>query len=200
MKIANFYNLGLALSVVQWVFGWWTVAHMPAASEAEDAEGLTYRSFLNLTSSGALYSSVGWVLLIIMARWKRADPQPRRAGTHFRVILIYTFYRIFIAMLGGINKPTPEFTELLIHCVLGGFGSFTCTPLGVLVFLPVVEILIGLSAAFMVRHRALARHGKEKVEVPPPPPKFAAAWTLGEVMELDHTPALPAEGTIELKV
>ncbi|KAJ7319304.1 hypothetical protein DFH08DRAFT_390398 [Mycena albidolilacea] len=63
MKIANFYNLGLALSAVQWVFGWWTVAHMPAASEAKDAEGLTYRSFLNLTSSGALYSSVGWVLL-----------------------------------------------------------------------------------------------------------------------------------------
>ncbi|KAF7344124.1 hypothetical protein MVEN_01702200 [Mycena venus] len=184
MKIANFYNLGLALSVVQWVFGWWTVAHMPAASEVKYAEGLTYRSFLNLTSNGALYSSVGWVFLIIMARWKRADPQPRRAGTHFRVILIYTFYRIFIA----------------IRCVLGGFGSFTCAPLGVLVFLPVVEILIGLSAAFMVRHRAIARHGKEKIEVPPPPPKFAAAWTLGEVMELDHTPALPAEGTIELKV
>jgi hypothetical protein len=123
-------------------------------------------------------------------------------------------------MLVGINKPTPEFTELLTRCVLGGFGSFTCAPLGVLVFLPVVEILIGrhrthtlfvlflltcalitgFSTAFVVRHRAIARHGKEKVEVPPPPPKFAAAWTLGEVMELDHTAPLPAEGTIELKV
>ncbi|KAJ7346357.1 hypothetical protein DFH08DRAFT_213612 [Mycena albidolilacea] len=135
-----------------------------------------------------------------MARWKRADTQPRRAGTHFWVILIYTFYRIFIAMLVGINKPTPEFTELLTRCVLGDFGSFTCAPLEVLVFLPIVEILIGLSTAFMVRHRAIARYGKERVEVPPPPPKFAAAWTLGEVMELDHTEALPAEGTIELKV
>ncbi|KAJ7046342.1 hypothetical protein C8F04DRAFT_1064014 [Mycena alexandri] len=128
-----------------------------------------------------------------MARWKRADPQPRRAGTHFQVILIYTFYRIFLVMLYGINEPTPEFTELLTRCVLGGFRSFTCAPLGALIFLPVVEILIGLSTAFMVRHRAIARHGKEKVEVPRPPPKFAAAWTLGEVMELDHTLALPAE-------
>ncbi|KAJ7512404.1 hypothetical protein B0H11DRAFT_1951064 [Mycena galericulata] len=193
-------DLGLALSVVQWAFGLWTAAHIPADIEAEDTKGLTYRSFLNLTSSGALYSSFGWVLLIIMARWKRADPQPRRAGTHFRVILIYTIYRIFIAMVVGINKPTPDFTELLTHCVLGGFGSFTCAPLGVLVFLPVVEIFIGFSAAFMVRHRAIARHGKERVEVPPPPPKFAAAWTLGEVIELDHIPALPAEGTIDLKV
>ncbi|KAJ6506988.1 hypothetical protein C8R45DRAFT_971191 [Mycena sanguinolenta] len=153
-----------------------------------------------------------------MARWKRPDPHPRRAGTHFRVILLYTFYRIVIgalqsthptlkllligltAMLVGIDKPTPEFKELLTRCVLAGFGSFTCAPLGVLVFLPAVEILIGLAAAFMVRHRAIAKHGKEKVEVPPPPPKFAAAWTLGEVMELDHTRTLPTEGTIELKV
>jgi hypothetical protein len=61
-------------------------------------------------------------------------------------------------------------------------------------------LITGFSTAFVVRHRAIARHGKEKVEVPPPPPKFAAAWTLGEVMDLDHTAPLPAEGTIELKV
>jgi hypothetical protein len=42
-----------------------------------------------------------------MARWKRADPQPRRAGTHFGVILIYTFYRIFIGALGS-THPTPN--------------------------------------------------------------------------------------------
>ncbi|KAJ7753507.1 hypothetical protein B0H16DRAFT_1544361 [Mycena metata] len=200
MKIADFYSLGLALSVAQWALGWWTVIHLPAASDTEDTEGLTYRSFLNLTSSGALYSTFGWVLLITMARWKRADPQPRRAGIHFRLILLYTFYRICIVMVGGIEKPAPEFTQLLTRCALGGFRSFTCAPLGALVFLPVVEILIGLSAAFVVRHRAVARHGKEKVEVPPPAPTFAAAWTLGEVMELDHTPVLSAESTIELKV
>jgi hypothetical protein len=77
-------------------------------------------------------------------------------------------------MLVGVNKPTPEFTELLTRCVLGGFGSFTCASLGILVFLPVVEILIG-------RHRTHSLR-----------PFY--------LLELDNTPALPAEGTIELKV
>ncbi|KAJ7020824.1 hypothetical protein C8F04DRAFT_1142564 [Mycena alexandri] len=42
MKIANFYTLGLALSVAQWALGYWTVAHTPAANDAEDADGLIW--------------------------------------------------------------------------------------------------------------------------------------------------------------
>jgi hypothetical protein len=39
----------------------------------------------------------------------------------------------------------------------------------------------------------------EKVEVPPPPPKLAAAWTLGDIMELDGPTAPATEETIPEK-
>jgi hypothetical protein len=51
-------DLGLALSVVQWAFGWWTVAHMPAASEAKDAEGLSKLKTKHTISVSNLISSL----------------------------------------------------------------------------------------------------------------------------------------------
>jgi hypothetical protein len=57
-----------------------------------------------------------------------------------------------------------------------------------------------LCAAFTIRYRAIARHGVEKVEVLPPPPKLAAAWTMGEVVELGGPAAPATEETIPAKV
>jgi hypothetical protein len=39
----------------------------------------------------------------------------------------------------------------------------------------------------------------EKVEVPPPLPKLAAAWTLGDIVELDGPAAPVTEETILAK-
>ncbi|KAJ7838048.1 hypothetical protein B0H13DRAFT_2104064, partial [Mycena leptocephala] len=88
---------------------------------------------------------------------------------------------------------------MLSSCTRTAFRSLTCAPLGILLLLPIAEILTSLCVAFTIRHRAIARHGVEKVEVPPPLPKLDAAWTLGDVVELDGPAAPATEETIPAK-
>ncbi|KAJ7617181.1 hypothetical protein FB45DRAFT_933580, partial [Roridomyces roridus] len=200
MRILNLYNLGLVLSVIQLSVAGWTVARMPTGSQGDEPESsINYRDFLEYNLLGAVYSIFIWAMLIFIARWKRGQPQQKRAGTHFLVVQIYIVYRIFLVMLVAFRKPTPEFTAMATHCLRGvAFLSGTCAPLGVAVVFPVVELLLAGAIAFLIRNRAIARHGRAQVDMPPPPPKLVPAWTLGEIMGLDDDEQ--EEGSVGLKV
>ncbi|KAJ7921252.1 hypothetical protein B0H13DRAFT_1985619 [Mycena leptocephala] len=151
-----------------------------------------------MMSYDASLSFAMWLFLIYMSRTKRV--QLKRAGTHFWFVFFAVVWRIstMVISLTGLGEYSEPLSAMLSSCTRTAFRSLTCAPLGILLFLPVAEILTLLCAAFTIRHRAVARHGVEKVEVPPPPPKLAAAWTLGDVVELDG-PAVPVVETIPTK-
>ncbi|KAJ7617177.1 hypothetical protein FB45DRAFT_223168 [Roridomyces roridus] len=172
---------------------------MPTGSQGDEPGGLIdYRSFLEYNIFDAVYSTLIWAMLIFITRWKRGQPHQKRAGTHFLAVQIYIVYRIFSVMLLAFRKPYSEFAAMATHCLRGvAFLSVTCAPLGVAVVFPVIELLLAGVIAFLIRKRAIAKHGTAQVDTPPPPPKLVAAWKLGEIMELDDE---QGECSIGLKV
>ncbi|KAJ7617178.1 hypothetical protein FB45DRAFT_1034471 [Roridomyces roridus] len=189
---------------------------MPTGSQRDDSEGpMSYRSFLEYNSFGAVYSTFIWAMLILNARWKRGEPQQKRAGTHFLVLRIFIVYRILLGkipaqltrcslirsltvMFLGVSKPSSEFTAMASHCLReAALLSGTCAPLGVTIVFPIAELFLAGAIAFLIRTRAIAKHGTAQVDTPPPPPKLVAAWKLGEIMELDDE---QGDGSIGLKV
>ncbi|KAJ6582674.1 hypothetical protein DFH09DRAFT_1309614 [Mycena vulgaris] len=87
--------------------------------------------------------------------------------------------------------PTTPVGALVASCAAIGFRGMGCTAVGVHIFLPLANVATIICAACKLYHRAKAIHGSAQVEAPPPPPAYAAAWTLAYVVELD----LPVSGT-----
>ncbi|KAJ6529831.1 hypothetical protein B0H19DRAFT_1193340 [Mycena capillaripes] len=79
--------------------------------------------------------------------------------------------------------------EVLAPCVADMFTGSTCGPIIVDLALPVIILVILLSAVNRISSRARAIHGDARIELPPPPPPpptLVPAWSLGNVAETEE--------------
>ncbi|KAJ7752375.1 hypothetical protein B0H16DRAFT_1546824 [Mycena metata] len=178
--VSTVYVIGLLLTIMQGLFGWSATALTESEPTGNKSNDMTYYLFSVIMSSLAAVSTVFWIVLIC-GRKMRAD------GI-FYLTWSYGLERMYMLGLLLLEPRSKRFSELVSSCSRAGFMSFGCAPLGVLLFCPILEILLLLLAAFLIRRRAIAIHGFKQVEDPSPHiPYSTAAWMRGDVLELDDS-------------
>ncbi|KAJ7752372.1 hypothetical protein B0H16DRAFT_1837500 [Mycena metata] len=199
------YNLGLASSAIQCIFGWWAFALTSPATgssiELDEDDGevppMMYQRFLAGGSSLAVLSLLGWVTLIVLSRSKKLES--RRVSAHFGCTLGGVVYKFFMVCLVLRAKRSEAFSEFLSTCGRTGLRSLACTPLGTLLVGPILETLIFFVAAFTIRRCAIAKYGVAEVGVPAPPRTLVAAWTMAHGTEAwDELPISDTKRTYPL--
>ncbi|KAJ7711733.1 hypothetical protein B0H16DRAFT_1703335 [Mycena metata] len=199
MLILLSYGFGFILSAAQFVFGWYMVPRTPneppPSGSSSDSHFYTYHDALVLL---ALYSTLVcpmWIGMTLYFWAERKQSAYARLGGYKGPILFMAAVRT-IPFMAVLRPPrTPAFTQLVSSCTAVGFRSHACAPLGVLMLLPVAELVPGIFI-LLIPGRLIERGGATRIEpslTPAPlvdhPP--TNAWPMDNLGEMGPR----AEGT-----
>ncbi|KAJ7748272.1 hypothetical protein DFH07DRAFT_1062556 [Mycena maculata] len=183
--ISTLYLLGFAISFFQLVSASLLRPLFPPEEGAGVKPGKnvpTPAGYLCAISVMAGITSSYWLLLMYIAR-RKTSPDWARAGLHVTFLVCTSLHWIYLTvMLLCMNSPSSPLWTLIYSCADAGFAGNRCAAIALHLYLPLVDILVLLSTAWIVFHRARAVHGSDKVTLSPT--AYAAAWTLGHVGEL----------------
>ncbi|KAJ7720609.1 hypothetical protein B0H16DRAFT_1699915 [Mycena metata] len=116
--------------------------------------------------------------------WLRVEPSLME-----KLALIPTSPQVLFGLEAVLRPPrTPAFTQLVSSCTAVGFRSHACAPLGVLMLLPVAELVPGI-LILVIPSRLIGHSGATPIELTPAPPvqvdrPIMNAWPMDNLGEM----------------
>ncbi|KAJ7137300.1 hypothetical protein C8R46DRAFT_1234690 [Mycena filopes] len=213
LRVLPLYSFGFVLSAAQVIFGWSLLSRTPNEAPvptSSEQKGYTYHNVIETIAVANTFACATWIFLLFLFYRAREHTLPASAGWHASATIYLAVARsilvAFNCVIVLLSPHTPTFAALATSCGAVGFRSHACAPLGVLLFLPIAEVVTLACASATIRRRAFLRYGSARVQLipplpppppPPPAPRFVAAWTLGDIAELD-TPLVSATAAVPL--